>query len=94
MEPSTETVCEVIGYDARPSMAVTEAVADAADCPATDLTPLNYSVDCDALDALCSNDGEDVAVTFSYERYRVTVSRERVSVCRLRPHRAPNEPME
>lgn len=59
-----------------PSIAVVEAVADAADTDPSDLQTLHAAVDPDALDALLSSTalrGEFCRLTFHYAGYEVSV---------------------
>lgn len=67
-------------YDS-PATAVAEAVATATDREQTDLEPLQYSVDADALDRLFDNvDAEELVVSFTYEGVQVRVSEQVVEV--------------
>lgn len=67
-------------YDS-PATAVAEAVATATDRKQTDLEPLQYSVDADALDRLFDDaSAEDLSVSFSYEGVTVRVNRQHVEV--------------
>ena len=69
-------------YDS-PATAVAEAVATATDSEQTDLEPLQYSVDADALDRLFDDaSAEDLSVSFSYEGVEVRVDRQHVEVWR------------
>jgi len=47
-------------------MVVVDAVAAATGRDPTDLPPLHRSIDTDALDALTTDDGTTLAVSFSY----------------------------
>ncbi|SEV90407.1 HalOD1 output domain-containing protein [Halobacterium jilantaiense] len=61
--------------------AVSRAVATALDCDQTDLEPLQYTIDADALDRLFDGaDADDLVVTFSYEEVQVRVSQRAVEV--------------
>jgi hypothetical protein len=54
--------------------AVAEAVAAATDREPSELTPLQYAVDADALDRLLGNEApDDLVVTFTYENRTVRV---------------------
>jgi len=67
-------------YDS-PATAVAEAVATATDRDQTDLEPLQYTVDADALDRLFDDaDAEELVVSFTYEDVNVRVSQQGVEV--------------
>jgi hypothetical protein len=57
------------------SASIVEAVADAVDAGPTALAPLGYAVDTDALNALLSEGGRSVALSFDYAGVRVRVER-------------------
>lgn len=62
-------------WSASPTVAVVDAVSEAIGREPTDVSPLQHSVDAEALDALLDGDGRgtDVHVEFLYEGTRVTV---------------------
>lgn len=67
-------------YDS-PATAVAEAVATATGRDQTDLEPLQYTVDADALDRLYDDVGaEELVVSFTYEGVQVRVSQQAVEV--------------
>jgi len=67
-------------YDS-PATAVAEAVASATGNDQTDLEPLQYTVDADALDRLFDDSTpEELSVSFSYEGVQVRVDRQSVDV--------------
>ncbi|MFC3476469.1 HalOD1 output domain-containing protein [Halobacterium litoreum] len=55
------------------STAIAEAIAATTEQRQTDLEPLQYTIDADALDALLDG-GSDVEVTFAYEDLEVRVT--------------------
>jgi hypothetical protein len=60
--------------DSSPSIAIVEAVAAATDRTATELPPLQYAVDTDALDTLLKKDrSTTVHLQFSYAGTSVSV---------------------
>jgi hypothetical protein len=67
-------------YD-RPTTAVAEAVATATDRDQTDLDPLQYSVDADALDRLFDEPcADELVVSFRYEGVQVRASERVIEV--------------
>jgi hypothetical protein len=58
----------------QPSVMVVEAVAAATDRNTTDLSPLQETIDADALDTLLDGQASSVAVSFRYADTGVTVS--------------------
>lgn len=58
----------------RPSVMVVEAVAAATDRKTTDLSPLQETIDTDALDTLLDGQTSSVAVSFRYADTGVTVT--------------------
>lgn len=56
------------------SFRVIESIADARDADPTDLdVPLYWEIDLEALDRLCTNGADGLAVTFTYDGTTVTV---------------------
>lgn len=62
--------------DRKPSEAVVDVVAAVRDVEPAALTPLYQTVDPDAIDSLCTNDGlgAEPTIRFTYEELIVTVS--------------------
>jgi len=81
--PSAETKISSVdrtSFDSA-AAAVSKAVATAMDCEQTDLDPLQYTVDADALDRLFDNaDADDLVVSFTYEGVQLRVSQRAVEV--------------
>lgn len=81
--PNTDTKVSAVDwstYDS-PTTAVAEAVAKATDRDQTELEPLQYTVDADALDHLFGeSSAEELAVSFTYEGVQVRVSEQVVEV--------------
>lgn len=69
--------------DETPSMAVINAVAEAADRPLTEIEPLAETIDPDGLNAVLSPDGATdtpVTISFEYCGYHVSVTTEEVLI--------------
>lgn len=81
--PDTKTNVSSIDWGTYESaaIAVAEAVAAATGRDQTDLKPLQYSVDADALDRLFDDAGtEELVVSFTYEDVKVRVTDQVVEV--------------
>lgn len=81
----TSSVTRTLDPDDQPSTVVIEAIADALDSPAHEVTPLHQSVDLDALDSLfgTQHDGTPRTggrVAFDHGDCRIVVDGPRVSV--------------
>lgn len=79
-EQTKVTSVDRSAYDS-PATAVAEAVATAKDCDQTDLEPLQYTVDADALDRLFDGaDADELVVSFTYAGVQVRVSEHTVEI--------------
>jgi len=80
-DADTEVVSVDVSTDDSPATAVADAVATATDRDQTDLEPLQYTVDADALDRIFDdNDAEELVVSFTYEGVQVRVTQHVVEV--------------